>query len=140
MTRIAFMWIVLMGALLVPTTSFAQVSCSREGLQRAVDLYIAAQTRGDTSGMPLATGLGYTENMAPADINKGLIKTPMTIDHHCSLLDPSSCQTFTEVIVTNKEKPVTPSEPVCGSTETRSPRSKSCGPRRAIGCSTPTRI
>ena len=29
----------------------------------------------------------------------------MKIDHHRSLLDPSTCQTFTEVIVTNKEKP-----------------------------------
>ena len=71
-----------------PTSGFAQVSCSREGLQRAVDLYIAAQTKGDTSGLPLATGLGYMENVAPADINSGLIKTAMKIDHHRSLLDP----------------------------------------------------
>ena len=99
------MWIVLTGALLAPTAGFAQISCSREGLQRAVDLYIAAQTKGDTSGMPLATGLGYMENVAPADINNGLIKTPMKIDHHRSLLDTATCQTFTEVIVTNKENP-----------------------------------
>ena len=105
MKRIVLIGMVLAGALLAPTTGFAQISCSREGLQRAVDLYIAAQTKGDTSGMPLATGLGYMENMAPADINKGLIKTPMKIDHHRSLLDPATCQTFTEVIVTNKEKP-----------------------------------
>jgi len=99
------MWIVLTVALLVPTAGFAQISCSREGLQRAVDLYIAAQTKGDTSGMPLAMGLGYVENVAPADINKGVIKTPMKIDHQRSLLDTSTCQTFTEVIVTDKEKP-----------------------------------
>jgi hypothetical protein len=96
---------VLAGAVAVPATAYAQVSCTREGLQRAVDLYIAAQTKGDTSGMPLAAGVGYMENIARADINTGLIKTAMTIDHHRSLLDPSSCQTFTEVIVTNKEKP-----------------------------------
>ena len=105
MTRIAFTGIVLSAALLVPATSDAQVSCSREGLQRAVDLYIAAQTKGDTSGMPLAMGLGYMENIAVADINKGIVKTAMKIDHHRSLLDPFTCQTFTEVIVTNKEKP-----------------------------------
>ena len=105
MKRITLMSIVLTGALLAPTASFAQISCSREGLQRAVDLYIAAQTRGDTSGLPLATGLGYMENVAPANINTGLIKTPLKIDFHRSMLDPSTCQTFTEVIVTNKEKP-----------------------------------
>lgn len=105
MKRITFMWIVLIGALLAPTAGLAQVSCSRDGLQRAVDLYIEAQTKGDTSGLPLATGLGYMENVAPANINNGLIKTPMKIDHHRSLLDTDTCQTFTEVIVTNKEKP-----------------------------------
>jgi hypothetical protein len=105
MTRIALVGIVLTGALLAPAASFAQVSCSREGLQRAVDLYIAAQTKGDTSGLPLATGLGYMENIARASLDTGLIKTAMTIDHHRSLIDPSTCQTFTEVIVTNKEKP-----------------------------------
>jgi hypothetical protein len=99
------MWIVLTGALLAPTPGFAQISCSREGLQRAVDLYIAAQTKGDTAGLPLATGLGYMENVAPANINNGLIKTPMKIDFHRSLLDTAACQTFTEVIVTDKEHP-----------------------------------
>ena len=105
MQRIAVICLALAGALLVPASGFAQVSCTREGLQRAVDLYIAAQTKGDTSAMPLAAGLGYMENVAPADITKGVIRTAMTIDHHRSLLDPASCQTFTEVIVTNKEKP-----------------------------------
>jgi len=105
MKRLALVWIVFVGALLDASTSFAQVSCTREGLQRTVDLYLAAQAKGDTSGMPLATGLGYVENMVPTDISTGLIKTPMTIDHHRSLLDPATCQTFTEVIVTNKEKP-----------------------------------
>ena len=105
MKRISLMWIVLTGTLLAPTAGFAQISCSREGLQRAVDLYIAAQTKGDTAGLPLANGLGYIENVAPVDINNGVIRTPMQIDHHRSLLDTETCQTFTEVIVTNKEKP-----------------------------------
>jgi len=105
MKRLAATVLVLAGALVAPTESFAQISCSRDGLQRAVDLYIAAQSKGDTSGLPLPRGAGYVENMAPADINTGVIKTAMKIDHHRSLLDPASCQTFTEVIVTNKEKP-----------------------------------
>jgi hypothetical protein len=105
MKTINLIWIILTGVLLTPTSSFAQISCSREGLQRAVDLYIAAQTKGDTSGLPFGAGLGYMENVAPADISSGLIKTPMKIDFHRSLLDTASCQTFTEVIVTDKENP-----------------------------------
>ena len=105
MKRFTSSWIVLSGALLAPAVGFAQISCVRGGLQRAVDLYIDAQTKGDTSGLPLATGLGYVENMAPTDIKTGLISTPLKIDHHRSLLDESTCQTFTEVIVTDAAKP-----------------------------------
>jgi hypothetical protein len=69
-------------------------------------LYIEAQTKGDASVLPLAaTGLGYVENMEPVALADGLINTPLVIDHHRSLLDESTCQTFTEVIVTNAEKP-----------------------------------
>jgi hypothetical protein len=105
MTRIVLLGILFTGALLTPSVTSAQVSCSRDGLQRAVNLYLEAQARGDTSGLPLANGLGYMENVANADITKGVIRTAMKIDHHRSLFDPATCQTFTEVIVTNKEKP-----------------------------------
>jgi hypothetical protein len=106
MKLLALPGLVLAAALLVPAgVSAQQISCARGGLQRAVNLYIEAQTKGDTSGLPLANGLGYVENMERADINAGLIKTPLKIDHHRSLLDEATCQTFTEVIVTNPEKP-----------------------------------
>jgi len=103
--RTTFMWIVLSGAVLAPTISSAQISCQRGGLQRAVDLYIAAQTSGDPASMPLAASVGYTENMAPADITDSMMSTPLQIDHHFSLLDTDSCQTFTEVIVADEDNP-----------------------------------
>lgn len=105
MTRTAFTWIALAGALLAPTIGFGQISCTRGGLQNAVDLYLEAQRGGDTSSLPLAEGLGYIENMEPADIGEGLINTPMDIDHHRSMFDTATCQTFTEVIVTDDENP-----------------------------------
>jgi hypothetical protein len=105
MRRLAPTALLLFAALFAPSESRAQVSCSRDGLQRAADLYLAAQSKGDPSGLPLAAGLGYVENHAPAALDAGLIKTAMAIDHSRSLVDVSTCQTFTEVIVTNKEKP-----------------------------------
>ena len=48
---------VMTGALLSPAAGYAQVSCTREGLQRAADLYVAAQSKGETSRLPLAAGL-----------------------------------------------------------------------------------
>jgi hypothetical protein len=105
MNRFSFRWMAFAAALVAPRLSYSQVSCTREGLQAAVDLYIAAQTKGDIDGLPLAKGLGYVENFKTIDINEGLIKKPMKIDHHRSLMDTSTCQTFTEVIVTDKGNP-----------------------------------
>jgi len=105
MTRLTITGVVLAAMLLAPKASVAQVSCTREGLQRAADLYVTAQASGDTSGLPLAAGLGYMENAAPANIATGVIKTAMKIDHRRTIVDPSTCQTFTEVIVTDKTNP-----------------------------------
>ena len=93
------------GALLAPAVGYAQVSCTREGLRAAADLYVAAQTKGDIAGLPLAKGLGYVENFKAMNIDDGLIKKAMKIDHQRSLLDTSTCQTFTEVIVADKANP-----------------------------------
>ena len=110
MKRSSLPWLMISGAALLPALAAAQppgaggpgpVSCVRGGLENAVELYIAAQTSGDTSGLPLANGLGYFENMAPVAIAEGMISKPLAIDHHFSLLDEATCQTFTEVIVTD---------------------------------------
>jgi hypothetical protein len=98
-------WMAFAGVLLAPAAGYAQVSCTREGLKAAADLYIAAQAKGDTSGLPLAKGLGYVENFKTVNIDDGLIKKAMKIDHTRSLLDTATCQTFTEVIVSDKASP-----------------------------------
>jgi hypothetical protein len=105
MTRNAFMYAALASALLAPASYAQQISCTRAGLKAATDLYITAQTKGDTAGLPLANGLGYIENAKPIAIAEGIIKKPMKIDNTMSLLDTSTCQTFTQVIVTDKTAP-----------------------------------
>ena len=95
----------LSAALLAPAAGFAQVGCTRDGLQAATDLYLAAQTKGDPSGMPLAKGLAYIENMQIVDIKSGVIQKPVKMDFHRTLIDTATCQTFTEVIVTDKTHP-----------------------------------
>ena len=105
MSRILCKWMVLSAALLAPAASFAQVACTRDGLQAATNLYIVAQSKGDPSGMPLPNGLAYIENMQVVDIKSGVIQKPLKIDFHRSLIDPTTCQTFTEMIVTDKSHP-----------------------------------
>jgi hypothetical protein len=101
----ACLYLALGGALLLPALGHAEVSCTRGGLQQAVDLYVAAQGKGDLSGLPLAKGVGYWENTAAADMQKGMISKAMKIDHQRSFLDTDTCQTITEVIVTDKAAP-----------------------------------
>jgi len=82
-----------------------EVSCQRGGLQHAVRLYLEAQAKGDYSGLPLANGLGYTENLKPADIKTGFLTKKLKIDKSLTLYDDQSCQTFTEIVVTDKAEP-----------------------------------
>jgi len=103
--RIYLLRLTLALAILAPVTSFAQISCTRGGLQNAVDLYIEAQSSGDISNLPIPNGAGYWENEERIALDEGLINTAMEIDHHMSLLDEDSCQTFTEVIITDEEAP-----------------------------------
>lgn len=105
MSRIVCKWIVLSVGLLAPMASFAQVGCTRDGLQAANSLYLLAQGKGDPSSMPLAKGLAYVENMQIVDIQSGVIQKPLKIDFHRTLIDPATCQTFTEVIVTDQSHP-----------------------------------
>jgi hypothetical protein len=105
MSRILCKWIMLSAVVLAPVATFAQVACTRDGLQAATNLYIEAQSKGDPSGMPLANGLAYIENMQVVDIKSGVIQKPLKIDFHRTLIDPATCQTFTEAIVTDKTHP-----------------------------------
>ncbi|HSW38424.1 MAG TPA: hypothetical protein VLL97_02905 [Acidobacteriota bacterium] len=107
MKRITFMLITAAGMLLASTVGFAQgnISCTRGGLQQAVKLYIEAQTKGDPSVLPLAKSVEYLENMAPHKLSDGIINKPMKIDHTLSIFDEYTCQTFTEVIVTDPKNP-----------------------------------
>jgi hypothetical protein len=105
MKRISLVTIGLALCALPALSQAVEISCTRGGLTQAVNLYIAAQTKGDLSGLPLAKGRGYWENAAPADIQKGFLTKPMKIDHQRSFLDTDSCQSFTEVVVNDKAAP-----------------------------------
>jgi hypothetical protein len=103
--RTVFLTLGIMFSALASLNVQAQVSCTRGGLQRAVNMYIDAQTSGDTSGLPLASSTGYWENETLMNMDEGLINKAMTINHHRSIFDEETCQSFTEVIVTDKDEP-----------------------------------
>ena len=106
MKRISLLSLCLaLGALLASALARAEVSCTQAGLRQAVDLYLAAQAKGDISGLPLAEGVGYWENGAIANISTGFVTKPLGIVHERSFFDDATCQTFTESVVTDKAAP-----------------------------------
>ncbi|HEY1306756.1 MAG TPA: TonB family protein [Vicinamibacterales bacterium] len=105
MTRAVVAVAVLYGALCLPSLSHAQARCSRAELDAAVKRYLGAQAKGNTSGLKLATPVKYIEQMQDAAIDKGILRTPLKIDFHRSLLDVNACETFTEAIATDSSHP-----------------------------------
>ena len=74
MRRLALSLVVLCAAGIVPAVGAAQqISCVRGGLQRAVNLYIDAQTKGDTSGLPLGI-IVHAADIQDADSAWDLLK------------------------------------------------------------------
>jgi hypothetical protein len=85
--------------------ALAQTQCTRASLQAAVDSYIAAQAKGDPKAMRSAASLRYIENRQAMDPGAGVLGKPQKIDFHRSIYDTQTCETFTEVIVTDPAHP-----------------------------------
>ncbi len=79
--------------------------CTRAMLQTAVDSYIAVQAAGDVSKMALANNVKYMENMETVTKEKGLWNTALPIAFSRSYLDPDTCKSFTEIVVTEGGHP-----------------------------------
>ena len=92
--------------LLVSANALADVNCSRSQLQTAVNAYVAAQTAGDPSLMPLLAQSRFIEQMEVIDRKDSIVNRPLAIDFRRSLLDEYSCQTYTEVIVLDETHPI----------------------------------
>lgn len=92
--------IITSGLMLIVLCVQANAACTREGLQAAVDSYLAAQASGDFARMSLAADAAFFENMEEIAPDGGLWNTALPIAHSKSFLDPLRCRTFSEVIVT----------------------------------------
>jgi hypothetical protein len=87
------------------TNALAQGTCSRGDLQSAVDGYLAAQGAGNPGMLPLAPAAKYIENTVETPLDKGIVHTTLKIDFSRSVLDTAICETFSEVILTDKSHP-----------------------------------
>ena len=106
MSRIIVAGVFILCVILVtPVHGQAQATCTRAELQAVVDSYLAAQRSGKSDALALAPSAKYIENTEASSFGKGILKSPLKIDFSRSLLDTAICETFTEVIVTDKSHP-----------------------------------
>jgi hypothetical protein len=80
--------------------SVAMQRCSRESLQAAADALAKALEAADSTKMTLATGATYAENMKAATFSDGIWKSAVQIAFRRDLLDVETCESFSEIIVT----------------------------------------
>jgi len=84
--------------------SVSMQRCSRESLQAAADALAKALEAADSSKMSLAAGATYDENMEPSSFTDGVWKSAIQIAFRRDFLDVESCETFSEIIVTEGHK------------------------------------
>lgn len=105
MIRSFVMFVLLFGSLSVRAETVLMTAqstaCTREGLQKTVDEYLGALSKGNPSLMPLAPQAKYMENRNEVPLGQGIWQMPLTVDFNRSLLDVTTCQTFTEIIHTS---------------------------------------
>jgi len=91
--------------LCVSASAAAAGNCNREDLEAAVDGYLAAQRAGHRDALPAAPVTRYFEQQQPISPEASIVNTPLAIDFHRSILDETSCQTFTEIVVLDEAHP-----------------------------------
>jgi hypothetical protein len=91
--------------LCVSVTASAAGNCNRADLQAAVDAYLEAQRAGDRQSLPAADVTRYFEQQRPITPDASIVNTALAIDFHRSILDETTCQTFTELVVLDEAHP-----------------------------------
>ncbi|KAI1497606.1 hypothetical protein F5X99DRAFT_412922 [Biscogniauxia marginata] len=80
--------------------------CSRETLIAATESLLAAQTEGAPDTLAaLADTVTYLEQFQQADLQAGILSTPITIEFNRSLIDTTQCATYTEMIAPSGDHP-----------------------------------
>ena len=80
-------------------------TCTRDELKAATAAYVEAQREGDISGLPLHDKAHFLTNMKTVERGAGLWNTALPVASAMSFHDGKRCKTFTEIVVTEGEKP-----------------------------------
>lgn len=80
-------------------------TCDRSDLKGMAASYIAAQTAGEATKIPMADWMPITEQGEDGSLSTGMLSKPQKIDFSRSFYDVATCQSFTEAVITDPAHP-----------------------------------
>jgi hypothetical protein len=95
-------WFLALGGNTAATAQSSDSACTREGLKTITDRFFTALEAHNPSGLPLASGVKYTENGVEVAIGKGVWETASKMTFKRGLIDTRKCGTHTQAIIEEK--------------------------------------
>jgi len=74
-------------------------ACTREKLLQIIEDYFKAMAAHDSSTVPAAKTLKFTENGSVIQLGKGIWKTAGELKFHRDIIDPEQCATLSESVI-----------------------------------------
>ncbi|KAF2842131.1 hypothetical protein M501DRAFT_927330 [Patellaria atrata CBS 101060] len=82
---------------------FTRAECTRDSLKYAADLYLGSQNSGLIQ--EIFSSVTYVQNNKTIPITDSILKQAMSIAHNKTIVDTTTCATYTEVIITDPSNP-----------------------------------
>jgi hypothetical protein len=98
-------WFLALGSNSVAVAQSSGPACTRESLKAAADQYFTALEAHNPSGLPLASGVKYTENGIVVAVGKGAWETAGKITFKRGMADTQKCGTHTQTIIEENGQP-----------------------------------
>ncbi|KAI1816666.1 hypothetical protein GGS20DRAFT_170638 [Poronia punctata] len=83
---------------LLALSKITTAQCTRDSLTLITQSLLTAQTTGSPSLLGPLSEITYLEQFLPANISTSILSTPIPLAFNRSLLDTTSCATYTEMI------------------------------------------
>jgi hypothetical protein len=99
-------WFLVLGSNTAAIAQSGSQACTRESLKAITDKFFTALEAHNPSGLPLASGVKYTENGTVVATGKGAWETAGKTTFKRGLVDTQKCGTHTQAIIEEGGKPM----------------------------------
>jgi hypothetical protein len=99
-------WFLFLGSNTAAAAQSSASGCTRESLKAITDKFLTALEAHKPSGVPLASGVKYTENGLAVEVGKGTWETAGKLTFKRGMVDTQKCGTHTQTIMEENGKPM----------------------------------